>query len=237
MVAVMSDPKLEESRKFAKGFLGSLGDDLDLLVEVQVAIADLIRRYDPGPYENRFAVGGTIEKILGSAARVLGFDVQNAGANRQAYDLELGPNFGISVKSKFQLYSRSDKIRITNSQGKEGAWDTGTIFVLTGVGIGYADKELCPGIESYGGDSKSAEVAILPLLHLWGVTPRPQKGKRSKKLDELPIPDYQPGFFVPVEIPGRFSPPSQRVVSDPIAQDILSGGKTPRLLDHFELSI
>jgi hypothetical protein len=205
--------------------------------EVLVAIEETLKRYDTGPYENRFGVGGIVEQVLGSAARALGFQVNNAGARLQRYDLELTPGEGLSVKAQFGLYSRSTKVRLTNSQGAIGVWDTGTIFVLTDVGIGYADAGLAPGATVLSGDGHSLDVAVLPLLRLWGVQPRTQRGKPPAWLSALNMPNHQPGYFLQMPIPDRPAVPSPRLISDPLALDILQSGLSPQLLGNFKWSV
>ncbi len=226
-----------QSREFARAFIAGLAANDSLREEVLAAMQECLRRYDTGPFENRFGVGGVMEQILGSAARALGLDAKNAGALLQKYDLELRPGYGLSVKAKFGLYSRADRIRLTNSQGAVGVWDTGTLFILTGVGIGYADIGLVPKGTRAAGDEKSLDVAIYPLLHLWGIMPRKQKGNSPKWFADLEMPEAQAGYFLPLDVPDRSEVRSPRLISDPIAQDILSSGHSRTLLENFMWSI
>jgi hypothetical protein len=228
---------LEEARVFARGFVEGLKGEGNLQGEVLSAMGDCLKRYDTGPFENRFGVGGVMEQILGSAARALGFTVNNAGAHLQKYDLELRPGYGVSVKASFGAYSRSSRVRLTNSQGAIGEWDTGTLFILTGVGIGYADRELVGGATLTAGDGKSLDIAVLPLLHFWGLVPRAQKGNPPTWLSSMTMPTHQPGYFVPLDIPDRSSVRSPRLISDPIALDILQSGHSPTLLREFRWSV
>jgi len=227
----------EVERSFASDYFTALSFERDLQQEIVAAIDETLRRYDTGPFENRFGVGGVIEQVLGSSARAMGFDVKNVGAHRQKFDLELSNGTGVSVKAQFGRYSRSSRVRLTNSQGAEGTWDTGTLFVLTGLGIGYADRGLAPDATLHAGDDKSLDVAVIPLLHLWGVTPRSQKGKPPQWLRELTMPEHVPGFFVPLPIPDRATVTAPRLISDPIALDILQSGRSPRLLSDFRWSV
>lgn len=224
-------------RFFARRFLGALSNNPQLQGEILAAIDEALKRYDTGPFENRFAVGGIIEQILGSAARALGLQINNAGARLQKYDLELSPGQGLSVKAKFGLYSRSTKVRLTNSQGATGVWDTGTLFVLTGVGIGYADVGLAPGATVLSGDQHSLDIAVLPLLHLWGFQPRMQKGQPPPWLSGMTMPTHAPGYFLQMPIPDRPAVPAPRLVSDPLALDILQSGHSPQLLTNFKWSV
>ena len=225
------------AREFARAFLGALGKDETIQREIVAAIEETLARYDTGPWENRFVVGGVVEQVVGSAARALGLPVNNAGARRQRYDLEIRPGYGVSVKAQFGPYSRSSRIRLTNSQGGAGEWATGTLFVHTGLGIGYADRGLAPEATLVSGDGKSLDVALIPLLHLWGVEPRLQKGPPPKWLAALGTPDPQPGYFVSLPIPDRPAQAAPRLFSDPTSLDIFSGARTPRLREHFQWSI
>jgi len=226
-----------EEREFARGFFSALERHPDIQSEILAAVDETLRRYDTGPWENRFGVGGVIEQVLGSAARALGFQVSNVGAHLQKYDLELPTGTGLSVKAQFGKYSRSSRVRLTNSQGAAGSWDTGTLFVLTDVGIGYADADLAPGATLHAGDGKSLDVAIIPLLHLWGITPRSQNGKPPTWLSQLELPHPAPGYFIQLPIPDRAQVTAPRLMSDPIALDILQSGRSPRLLSDFQWSV
>jgi len=232
----LGDAMFFDEREFAKDFFSSLSLETDLQHEIVAAIDETLRRYDTGPWENRFGVGGVIEQILGSTARELGFKVSNVGAHLQKCDLELESGTGLSVKAQFGQYSRSSRIRLTNSQGATGNWDTGTLFVLTGVGIGYADSGLVPAATVTAGDGKSLDLAVIPLLHLWGIRPREQRGKEPEWLAELSMPDPAPGYFLELPIPDRATVTAPRLMSDPIALDILQSGKSPRLLKAFQWS-
>jgi len=227
----------QEERDFAREFLSRLKNEPELQNEITAAIDETLRRYDTGPWENRFGVGGVIEQVLGSAARALGFDISNVGAHLQKYDLELATGAGLSVKAQFGKYSRSSRVRLTNSQGATGAWDTGTLFVFTDVGIGYADADLAPSATLHAGDGKSLDVAVVPLLHLWGITPRSQSGRPPEWLSQLSLPDPVPGYFIKLPIPDRALVAAPRLMSDPIALDILQSGRSPRLLNDFRWSV
>ena len=226
-----------QAREFARDFVAALKQDTPLQQEVIAAMEECLRRYDTGPFENRFGVGGVFEQVLGAAARSLGFTIENAGARRQTYDLELQPGYGLSVKAQFGSYTRSSTIRLTNSQGAAGVWDTGTFFIYSGIGIGYADSLLAPGATKRAGDGKSLDVALVPLLHLWGVTPRVQKGSPPAWLSAMPRPTHAPGYFLGMPVPNRSAQPSPRLISDPIALDLMSSGRSPRLLNHFKWAV
>jgi len=216
-------------RTFATGFFGALSRDSDLRGEIVAAMTECLSRYDTGPWENRFIVGGVFEQILGSAARELGLHVQNAGARLQGYDLELADDRGISVKFASGRVQRSARFRLTNSQGAAGAWRRGTLFVQTGLGIGYADPDLAPGITTTSGDGKSLDIYLLPLLGLWGVEAPPARPATSLPPQAQVTFAPDPRYFLHLPIPERPKIRAPRLASDPIARDVLSSGKTERL--------
>lgn len=226
----------EKAREFAGEFLTALNDNDDIQAELLAAVSECFHRYDTGAYENRFIVGAVVEQLLGATARALGFKVENAGARRQAYDLEISVNYGLSVKYSSSV-GRSARVRLTNSQGAVGVWTTGTIFVLAGVGIGYADAGLVPGATMHGGDSKSLDVAVQPLLQLWERPLPVSRGAPPTWLEAIPVPTPRPDLFVPIPVPKRAALRSPRLAGDPIALDILQSGQSQTLLANFKWSI
>ena len=227
----------ELERTFAIEFFGALSRDAPLREEIVTAMKECVSRYDTGPYENRFIVGGVIEQILGSAARDLGFPVENAGARLQGYDLQLADDRGISVKFVSDRVRRSSQFRLTNSQGAAGIWRRGTFFVQTGLGIGYADPDLAPGITTKSGDGKSLDVYLLPLLTLWGVEAPSGRSGGTLPPEASVTFEPDPRYFLQVPVPERPDVRATRLASDPIARDVLSSGKTERLRRAYRESI
>lgn len=114
-------------------------EDAQLRQEVETVIAQLLERFDTSIRENRFIVGGVVEVIICAALRASGIPAEDVGISDQRIDIRI-PNGGFSVKGHF----RTGDIRLINVLGdsESASWDTATIFVLHGVGIGYADPEL-----------------------------------------------------------------------------------------------
>lgn len=216
-------------RAFAIDFLARLRADTAMQAEVLYVIKAALERFDTGPWENRFVIGGVVEQVIGSAARDLGFNVDNVGAKLQSYDLELGTGEGLSVKFQSGLHSRATTIRLTNSQGNVGVWGRGTFFVHTGVGIGYSDPELTPGITRAAAEARSLDVCLHPLLGFWGFAPRAQLGRPPAWLAGLPTFTPDPRYFLALDVPDRETIRATRLVSDPIAKDLMNSGRTPRL--------
>jgi len=225
-----------EARGFAEEFFAALHGSATIAGEVEAAIEECVRRYDTGPYENRFIVGAVVEQIIGAAARSFGLEVKNAGARRQAYDLELRPGLGLSVKYT-SVTGRSGVIRLTNSQGAVGVWDTGTIFVVAGVGVGYADDELLPGCTKTSGDGRSLDVSLERIRQLWGLESTAGRGPAPMWLSAMPVPHPVAGYFAPLEVPLRATVKAPRLAGDPIALDILQSGLSPNLLANFQWSV
>lgn len=139
-------------RVFFKALKNGLDSSPDLVAEVEGAFNEIHARYDTRVWENRFVAGGITEQIIGSAARALGLPVLNAGKNNQGYDLELSSGAGISIKAVFA--STRGSIRLINSLGSGvRQWTDATIFPVAGVGIGYSDCELTPGLTTPTGDA------------------------------------------------------------------------------------
>lgn len=226
----------EAPRNFAIQLLSRLREQEEIQDEFASALEECFRRYDTGPFENRFIVGSVVEQVLGATARALGVECDNAGARRQGYDLELYPGMGLSVKYTSST-SRTATIRITNSQGATGAWTNGTLFVLPSFGVGYADEELVPGATLVAGDGKSIDVALRPLLQLWGVQIEEPHRRLPEWLSRIPNPPPRPDFFVSMDVPGRAEVKSPRLAGDPIALDILQSGRSPTLVQYFRWSV
>jgi hypothetical protein len=112
--------------------------------DVETALKELLGRFATTIYENRFVVGGALEVIMVAALRAAGIDATDVGAQEERLDIRI-PNGGFSVKGHF---SGSGNIRLINVQGasERTSWSEATLFVLHGVGIGYADPELLSGV-------------------------------------------------------------------------------------------
>ncbi len=115
------------------------GDD-ELRRDIELAIGQLLQRFATSIRENRFIVGGVLEVILVAALRASGIQAEDVGISEQRIDIKI-PRGGFSVKGHFK---RTGDIRLINVLGEssETEWDTATLFVLHGIGIGYADPDL-----------------------------------------------------------------------------------------------
>lgn len=226
----------QRARTFAHAFFAALAGNVAIQQEMTAAIDECFRRYDTGPFENRFIVGAVVEQIVGATARALGFPVENAGARRQAYDIELAPNYGLSVKYTSE-FGRAARVRLTNSQGAVGIWETGTIFVVAGGGIGYADAGLAPGVTIPAGDGHSLDVSLERVKAVWGLPPTAARGNPPAWLAQMPVPPHTAGFFLPIAVPARAVVRAPRLAGDPIAYDILQSGRSQTLFRNFKNSI
>lgn len=113
-----------------------------VLTEMEKAIDEVFWTYDTSIRENRFIVGGVVEFIVGAALRACGVSVRHKGLIETDIDLLLdNSDVGYSLKAIF----KGSGTHLVNTLG-EGAtvdrWQTGTIFVVTGVGLVYADPDL-----------------------------------------------------------------------------------------------
>lgn len=118
--------------------------DAILKSDIETALEALLERFATTIYENRFVVGGALEVIMVAALRAAGIDAIDVGAQEARLDVHI-PGGGFSVKGHF---SGSGSVRLINVLGDstQASWSEATLFVLHGVGIGYADPELLSNI-------------------------------------------------------------------------------------------
>jgi hypothetical protein len=157
-------------------------------------------RFDTAIYENRFIVGGVVEQLLGASMRAVGCDVDNVAKTSRGVDLSLPTlDVGFSVKAQFK---KGPEIRLVNTMGGSGAsaeWTHATIFVIVGVGIGYADPDLVTSGLVPRSDVLTLKTSAL--AEMWAT---------------------QTGFLIQCDVPAKPVKSSHtRVASDVVAQDIM----------------
>jgi len=198
-----------QQRRFFGDYRDLLGRSHPLRREVIEAIATVLRLYNTAVWENRFIVGGVVEQIIGSSARALGFAVRNAGKSNQGYDLQLSgdPVVGISVKGAFAK-KQGGTINLINLRKKDGQltqaeaakrWSSATIFVIAGVGIGYADHEQIPDLVISTADA--IQIKGEDLVSWW----------RSN-----------PEWLIDADVPVKPKGPTVRVASDAVSLDVFA---------------
>src|SRR3990172_8976444 len=131
----------EQERAIFRRFKTELERNEVLRREVESAIEALLSEYNTTLHENRFVVGGVLEHIIGAAMRAAGIEATNVGKFNPRIDISAPGAEGFSVKGGF---TGAGPIRLINvlGEGVGGGWQEATIFVLTGIGIAYADPEL-----------------------------------------------------------------------------------------------
>lgn len=146
------DDMYEQERTVFRLFKTELERNEVLRSEVESAIEVLLSEYNTTIHENRFVVGGVLERIIGAAMRAAGIDATNVGKVNPRIDISVPGAEGFSVKGGF---TGAGPIRLINvlGGGVGGGWREATIFVLTGIGIGYADPELLPEATVSSGDA------------------------------------------------------------------------------------
>ena len=187
-------------RDFFSEFKAGLDKKPVVLNEFLAACRAVNVRFDTAIYENRFIVGGVVEQLLGASMRAVGCDIDNVAKTSRGVDLSLPTlDVGFSVKAQFK---RGPEIRLVNTMGGSGAsaeWTHATIFVIVGVGIGYADPDLV----------KSGLVPRSDVLTL-----------KTSALAEMWA--TQTGFLIQCDVPAKPMKSSHtRVASDVVAQDIM----------------
>lgn len=143
-------------RRIYQRFRRGLEDSPDVIDELLRAIGALISEYGTSVRENRFIVGGGVERIIATAMRCVGIrEARARGLGATEEDIVVG-NSHISVKGSFTRGRQ--QIRLINTLGaSESRWNTATIFVLANIGIGYADPDLLPNA-----DRRTSDAVVLP---------------------------------------------------------------------------
>ncbi len=201
----------EKERGIFTEFGSGIRQQDHILAEFVGACAAVNIRYDTAIFENRFIVGGVVEQLVGAAMRAVGIRIDNIAKTSRGVDLiSRDHECGFSVKSQFK---KGQEIRLTNTMGRSGAeakWDHPTIFVIAGVGVGYADPELVStGLVSR---SDALVLRLNALYELWDESPR---------------------YLIPCAIHAKPNASGMsRVASDVVAQDILIEFKN--LLIHYQ---
>jgi len=155
-----------------------------------------------------------VEVILVAAFCAAGVPATDVGPAEKRVDIELRGGGSFSVKGHF---GGSGDIRVINVLGESAAaaWTDPTLFIISGIGIGYADPDLV-----------SAEYSEMVKRQRDAVVIRASRIKRWLRSNT----DWVIGCIVPER-----SPPNEnsRLASREIAQAILDS--TPRLrwaLEH-----
>lgn len=145
-----------------------LEEDAELANDLQRCLELLLTRYNTQIYENRFLVGGVVERIIAAVFVALGDRARTVGVEVTRTDIQVG-GCSLSVKGSFR--PRPTTIRMINVMGdsRDTVWNEPTIFVVSKVGIGYADPDLLPGATSRAADAVSLKVSRL--LALWSSSP------------------------------------------------------------------
>lgn len=129
-------------RKWFSIFREKMMQSPHICQEMEGAIEEVFQCYDTAIRENRFVVGGVIEYIVGAAMRACGVPVHHRGAVAHDADLMFDDvERGYSIKSLL----KSTSTRLVNVLGERPSldrWRIGTIFLLSGTGIVYADRLL-----------------------------------------------------------------------------------------------
>lgn len=200
----------ESEQQLFFDFKSGLERNSIVLEEFLGACAGVNLRYDTAIYENRFIVGGVVEQLVGASMRAVGCNIDNVAKTSRGVDL-LSPDLGVGFSVKAQ-FKKGPEIRLVNTMGGSGAdavWTHATIFVVVGMGIGYAD----PSLASSGLIARSdvLTVKMSSLVELW---------------------DTYPQYLIECDVPPKPSKSSQsRVASDVVAQDIMIDFKN--LLIHY----
>lgn len=210
----MVSSNFTQQRTIYQTFRSGLDNNAALLDEMLSAIALLISEYDPTIRENRFIVGGTVERIVAAAMRGVGIPARSRGLEADEEDIMVG-DAQISVKSSFT--KQRSAIRLINTLGDSPTlWKAPTIFILGDRGIGYADPGLLPGVAEKKRDAVVLSRGPLDAMH-----------------------DANPQWLMKCAVPVKPSDTSQRrAASEAVALEIIqrtAAGKPlfPNLRQHL----
>jgi hypothetical protein len=205
----MSSFELE--RKLFQEFRIGLALNPLVLDEFLSACRVVNQRFNTAIYENRFIVGGVVEQLLGASMRAVGLQIENVAKTSRGVDL-FSPSMGVGLSVKAQ-FKKASEFRLVNTMGGSGLsarWDHATLFVVVGVGVGYAD----PG-QIASGLLPRSDVLVL----------------RMEALKEFW--SSQPEFLIECEVPSKPDDlGTSRVASDVVAQDIMIEFR--KLLIHYQ---
>jgi hypothetical protein len=201
--------KYAVQRDFFQSYRGLIWSNESVRVEVSSSIASVLQRYNTVVWENRFIVGGVVEQVIGASARALGIEIRNAGKQNQGYDLELNDedHSGVSIKAVFASTKGKHNLVNTRSQNLGGVdpsrWQSATIFVMAGVGMGYIDPEF--GSNLVTSTSDAIQISGKGLQDWWGLNPE---------------------WLIPIEIPNKPTGEASRVASDAVSFDVFQDFQT-----------
>lgn len=209
----MRSRRFREQRQAFQRLRDTLRTDAELREEVELALSEVLRSFPTRIRENRFVVGGVVEVILLAAFRASGIPAADVGPRADRVDIELGGGEGYSVKGHF---GGNGDIRMINVLGESvgATWDEPTLFVISGLGIGYADPDLLSDKYDEVVKRRGDAVAV-----------RASRIKRWLRANA--------DWVIECLVPER-SPPSEgsRLASREIAQAVLDA--TPRLRQALE---
>ncbi len=201
--------KFEVQRSFFRKYRDLITSNYSIEVEVTNSISAVLHRYNTVVWENRFIVGGVVEQVIGASARALGIDIRNAGKQNQGYDLELGDenHSGVSIKAVFASTKGKHNLvntRSTNHGGVDPSrWQSATIFVMAGVGMGYIDPEF--GSNLVTSTSDAIQISGKGLQEWWVTNPE---------------------WLIPIEISNKPTGEASRVASDAVSFDVFQDFQT-----------
>ena len=147
----------------------ALGADKDLHHDVSECFRLLLTRYNTQIYENRHVVGAAAERLIGAVFNALGKTHKGLGVHVRRFDILIG-DVPLSVKGSFR--GKRSAFRLVNTMGEseKTEWNEATVFVVSGLGIGYADPDLLPAVTR-----RAKDVLLLPyrpLASLWKDNPK-----------------------------------------------------------------
>jgi hypothetical protein len=147
----------EAERRLFQRLRTGLQEKPDVLQEFVAALHVLVNEYSTTIRENRFIVGGAAERLVAVAMRAIGINAaRSRGLSLDEEDIVVG-DAQLSVKSTFSRGFHGTRLKNALGTSRRSTWRVGTIFVLGGRGVAYAD----PG--HLGAEvQRTADALVLP---------------------------------------------------------------------------
>lgn len=114
-------------------------------------------------------MGGVAERIIAATFVAMGKIAQMHGVVVTRTDILVGKDLHISVKGSFRPKHRTVRMVNVMGESKEASWQEPTVFVISGIGIGYADPDYLPNATTRSSDV--IELSQKLLGGLWEETP------------------------------------------------------------------
>lgn len=139
--------KFNRHRKAFAFLKKRLEESPEIVREFENAVNTILFDYNTTVPENRFIVGGAMERFTSALLRAVGLDCHEYSSQEHGADLLLPNKTYLSLKTTFT--GGYKQVTLINNFG-DGfrVWKEATLFLFTEVGMIYADPDM-PGIQDF----------------------------------------------------------------------------------------